>query len=361
MKKTFVDLTYYSFPHNDSNQILKACYSTLGFLEEISENYRTFFLARSEHNLNPTSQGSIQVFFLKGKMLKNWQIPFKFNAFVTSLKPDYVLVHGFGFAHYLCLLKLMNPKAKILLQCNGYAPNPGGLKKIVYQVSDFFIDGYLFTGIENAALWYEAGVFNKSKVFDVMEGSSHFKFDKIQIRKQKSYLWVGNLILRKDPITTLKAFDGFLKIEPDATLTMIYSETDLYDEVLAFISASENLKKAVKLEGFVQHTDLKKVYNHHQFFISASHQEGSGYALVEAMACGCVPIVTAIAPHRYMTDSDHCGLLFSAQNDAELLKQLIQSQQIDYLHWQNQVLIQFEKKLSFKAIANRIQDVFQSL
>ena len=361
MKKTFVDLTYYSFPHNDSNQILKACYSTLGFLEEVSKNYKTYFLVRSESELKPTSKGSIQVFFLKGKMLKKRQIPFRFNAFVTSLKPDYVLVHGFGFAHYICLLKLMNRNAKIVLQCNGYAPNPIGLKKMAYKIADFFIDGYLFTGIENAALWYEAGVFNKSKVFDVMEGSTHFKFDKNSIRKEKSYLWVANLIPMKDPLTVLKAFDAFMVIEPDATLTMIYKETDFYDEVLAFISASENLKKAVNLQGFVPHTDLEKVYNCHQFFISASHQEGSGYALVESMACGCVPLVTNIAPHRYMTDNGHCGLLFSPQNDEELFSQLRNSQQILYLDWQNQVLKQFENKLSFRAISTRIQEVFQSL
>lgn len=361
MKKTFVDLTYYSFPHNDSNQILKACYSTLGFLEEVSKNYKTFFLVRSESDLKPTSKGSIQVFFHKGKMLKKRQIPFRFNAFVTSLKPDYVLAHGFGFAHYLCLLKLMNPNAKIVLQCNGYAPDPKGLKKMAYKIADFFIDGYLFTGLENAALWYEAGVFNKSKVFDVMEGSTHFKFDKSSIRKEKSYLWVGNLIFRKDPTTILKAFDAFLEIEPDATLTMIYNEIDLLEAISVFIEKKGNLKKALTLLGSVPHSDLESIYNQNQYFVLGSLREGSGYALVESMACGCVPIVTNIAPHRYMTDNGHCGLLFSPQNDEELLRQLIHSQQIDYLHCQNQVLIQFEKKLSFKAISNRIQEVFQSL
>jgi len=361
LKKTFVDLTYYSFPHNDSNQILKACYSTLGFLEEVSKNYKTYFLVRSESELKPTSKGSIQMFFLKGKMLKKWQIPFRFNAFVTSLKPDYVLVHGFGFAHYLCLLKLMNRNAKIVLQCNGYAPNPKGLKKMAYKMADFFIDGYLFTGIENAALWYDDGVFKKEKVFDVMEGSSHFKFDKYSIRKEKSYLWVANLIPTKDPLTILRAFDDFLVVEPDATLTMIYDQTDLLEDVLALISQSINLKKSVNLLGYVPHVSLEKVYNQHQFFVTGSHQEGSGYALVESMACGCVPIVTNIAPHRYMTDNGQCGLLFSPENAEELLSQLRYSQQISYLDWQNQVLKQFENKLSFKAISTRIQEVFQSL
>ncbi len=361
MKKTIVDLTYYSFPHKDSRKILDSCYSTIGFLEEISSNLTTFFLVRTEFAFQSINHQSVQVFFFKGRTLKKWQIPFRFNAFIKSLQPNYILVHGFGSAHYLILLKLICRNSKILLQCNGFAPKPKGLKKFVYKLADFFIDGYLFTGIENAASWYKDGIFNQSKVFEVMEGSTHFKFDKNQIRKQKSYLWVGNLFSLKDPLTVLKAFDAFMAIEPDATLTMIYSETDLYDEVLAFICTSENLKKAVKLQGFVPHADLEKVYNRHQFFISASHQEGSGYALVESMACGCVPIVTNIAPHRYMTENGDCGLSFSPGKHGELLNQLIRSREIDYLQWRNKVLLQFEKKLSFDAIGRKIIAVFESL
>jgi glycosyltransferase involved in cell wall biosynthesis len=361
LKKTLVDLTYYSFPHQDSNQVLETCYSTVGFLEEISKNCNTFFLVRSEFELEPTQKGSIQVFFFKGKQLKKWQIPFRFNAFAKSLKPNYILAHGFGFAHYLILLKLSCRSSKILLQCNGYAPNPKGLKKVAYKIADFFIDGYLFTGIENAALWYEAGVFKKSKVFDVMEGSTHFKFDEKQIRKEKSYLWVADLIALKDPLTVLQAFDAFIDAEPGATLTMIYNQSDLMNIVLKFLSIHEKLKKNVNLLGFVPHASLEDIYNQHQFFVTASHQEGSGYALVESMACGCVPIVTNIASHRYMTDNGNCGLLFSPRNDKELRDQLIFSQQIDYKKHQDLVLKQFGNKLSFKAIGARIHEIFDSL
>lgn len=333
----------------------------MGFLEEMSKNLHTFFVVRTEQAFEPIKHQSIHAFFFKGRTLKKWEIPFRFHTFIKLLQPDYILVHGFGSAHYLIFLKLLSWNSKIVLQCNGFAPKPKGLKKAVYMMADFFIDGYLFTGIENATAWYEAGTLNQSKVFEVMEGSTHFKFDKNQIRKEKSYLWVGNLFSLKDPLTALKAFDTFLAIEPGATLTMIYSETDLYDEVLAFISTSENLKTAVNLKGFVLHPDLEKIYNQHQYFISASHQEGSGYALVESMACGCVPIVTNIPPHRYMTDNGYCGLLFSPRNDLELLNQLIHSQEIDYLNMQRQVCKQFENKLSFKAIANRIEEIFYAL
>jgi len=186
--------------------------------------------------------------------------------FIKSLQPDYILVHGFGSAHYLMFLRMLCPKAKIVLQCNGFAPQPHGFKKLVYKVADFFIDGYLFTGIQNAAPWYEEGTLSRSKVFDVMEGSTHFKFDATQIRESKSYLWVGNLFALKDPLTVLRAFDAFLDNEPKAMLTMVYIETDLLDEIAALIATSEKLQSAVMLRGFMPHADLEQLYNQHQFF-----------------------------------------------------------------------------------------------
>lgn len=361
MKKTIVDLTYYSFHQQDSKSILNSCYSTYGFLEEISKNFNTFFVARTPHVFEPISYNSVTAFFHKGKSLKKWVVPFRFHSFIKSLNPDFILVHGFGSAHYLIFLKLLCWNSKIVLQCNGFAPKPRGLKKVVYKVADVFIDGYLFTGIENASSWYESGTISRTKVYEVMEGSTNFKFDKKQIRKEKSYLWVGNLLPLKDPITVLKAFDAFLATEPNATLTMVYVKADLYDEVFTIISKSKLLKEAVNLLGFIPHDELEKLYNQHQFFISASHQEGSGYALVESMACGCIPIITNIPSHNYMAANGFCGFLFNPKNNQELLNQLIYSSQIDLLTMQEKVLKQFKDKLSFEAIAKRIEEIFHSL
>ena len=62
---------------------------------------------------------------------------------------------------------------------------------------------------------------------------------------------------------------------------------------------------------FIVQSELEKIYNQHQFFILGSHYEGSGYALLEAMACGCIPIVTNIPSYKFMTNNGDCALLFS--------------------------------------------------
>lgn len=45
---------------------------------------------------------------------------------------------------------------------------------------------------------------------------------------------------------------------------------------------------------FVENNRLPEIYNSHQFYIQFSLTEGFPNALIEAMACGCVPIVSAV-------------------------------------------------------------------
>lgn len=360
MKKTLVDLTYFSFSDETPQDIIRKCESTIGFIEKLNSNFTTHFVVRSENQLPEIEHQSIKIHFFKGNFLKKWQIPFQFNHYVKSLKPDYVLVHGFGSAHYLIFLKLICPNAKILLQCNGFASEPKGFKKLVYKISDRFIDGYLFTGIGNAKHWHQNNIFSKSKIIEVMEGSTHFSFQGNENRKESSFIWVGRLDENKDPLTILKAFHQFSGSNPAAKLTMVFHEGNLQSDVTNYVT-THNLASKIDLKGFVAHDLLEKLYHEHQYFILGSHYEGSGYALLESMACGCVPIVTKIPSFEFMTDNGNCGFLFSPKNQEELLAQLSKTRNIDYEEYQKNVLQNFDKKLSSQAIANSIASTFQSL
>jgi len=68
-------------------------------------------------------------------------------------------------------------------------------------------------------------------------------------------------------------------------------------EVNDTIKQSPVLWKAVSLKGKIDNDELSAWYSAADFYISGSHSEGGSYALLEAMACGCIPIVTSI-PQR---------------------------------------------------------------
>ena len=76
---------------------------------------------------------------------------------------------------------------------------------------------------------------------------------------------------------------------------MFYHEDDMLAEVAQFVEEA-GLSHAVHLKGRVAQNELEAWYNACDYFISASHYESTGYALCEALACGCVPIAPISPP-----------------------------------------------------------------
>jgi glycosyltransferase involved in cell wall biosynthesis len=169
-------------------------------------------------------------------------------------------------------------------------------------------------------------------------------------------LWVGDLTTNKDPLLTVNAFSKFLKHTPDAQFWMIYSEKKLEQELRDCI-ALNNVQSSIHLVGRVSHQDLIYWYNSADFIISASHYEGSGIAVCEAMSCGCIPIVTDIPSFRMMTDNERIGLIYPVGNEEVLLQQLQLSISLNRSEEKKKVLDRFFKELSFDANARKIWEV----
>jgi glycosyltransferase involved in cell wall biosynthesis len=84
-----------------------------------------------------------------------------------------------------------------------------------------------------------------------------------------------------------------------------------------YISPNQN----VKILGKQSNTELLALYNSHQFYVQLSTSEGFPNALGEAMACGCIPIGSAVgAIPEIIGDS---GIVLT-QKDSILLESLIQ-------------------------------------
>ena len=80
---------------------------------------------------------------------------------------------------------------------------------------------------------------------------------------------------------------------------MIYSEDDLLDAVKERVRRSPSLADRVRLIGAVPHDQMTTFYSAADLFVVGSHHEGSGYALMEACACGAVPVVTGSRCNAY--------------------------------------------------------------
>jgi glycosyltransferase involved in cell wall biosynthesis len=277
------------------------------------------------------------------------------------MRPDVVLVHGFSFAWQILWLRRFLPvRARLLVQNQAEQPFPG-LKRNFQRWVAPKVEGFLFVNREQAAPWFTKGIFPHGKrIFEVMEGSTNFNLrNKEECRRQLKlpsgpiFLWVGRLDPNKDPMTMLRAFVQFRSSCPTFRLYMIYNSEKLKAVAVEFIRAN-NLTDNIELIGEVENADLEVWYNAVDCFILGSHYEGSGYALCEALACGCFPIVTNIPSFRKMTDNGRLGMLFEPGNAGQLAEHLTRTLDLRLDEKRAAIREFFEKELSYAAIAKKI-------
>lgn len=308
------------------------------------------------------SNGGARYYFLK---VNRWQRLFagKVNRCVETLRPDVVIVHGLHCSwHLLCLRLMLGSEVRYFMQHHAERPVRYH-KRLLAKWADRFVEGYFFASAALAKMWQDAGVIkDPAKVHEVMEVSSVFTATdpaaaKVTCNVQGNpvYLWVGRLDRNKDPETLMKAFIDFAARHPSARLYMIFTGDTLIETVRTL--ALENSRQ-IRLIGKVAHPEMEQWYNAADFIISTSHYEGSGVAVCEAMSCGCIPLLTDIPAFRMMTgDGLKCGMLFSPGDAAALAGVLEKSVTLDRSVEKRKVLDQFDTKLSFKAIAAKINEV----
>jgi glycosyltransferase involved in cell wall biosynthesis len=142
---------------------------------------------------------------------------------------------------------------------------------------------------------------------------------------------------------------------------MIYQSDELLHEINLLLDSNKQDRDAIVLVGSIPHRQLLNWYNSADFFISASHYEGSGVAVSEAMSCGCIPVTSNFISFKKMTGPRKCGLLFETGNEKDLLAALFQAKEMDIEKERTKVIKQFNEELSFEAIAKKINSVIATL
>jgi glycosyltransferase involved in cell wall biosynthesis len=247
-----------------------------------------------------------------------WQLlfPIGLNSFVRKLHPDVVIVHGLIFPFQVIMLSWqLGASVKIIAQHHAERPQKD-FRQYLQRLADRYVEAYLFCSVEMSKEWLTKGLIrNSEKIHEVMEASSRFRpidrkvaLTTTKISDDLAFLWVGRLNAGKNPLLAVNAFIRFRRNKPNAHLYMIYQTEELLQELKSLIEKN-GANNYIHLVGKVEHSAIQYWFNSVNFIISTSRYEGSGIAVCEAMACGCVPIVSDIPSFRMMTDNGRAGEL----------------------------------------------------
>jgi glycosyltransferase involved in cell wall biosynthesis len=104
---------------------------------------------------------------------------------------------------------------------------------------------------------------------------------------------------------------------------------------------------------------MEVVYNSADFLLQSSRREHSGGAVLDAMACGVIPVVTDIPSFRAMTGNGAVGILFPPGDDESLARQVLDIPGDEIGAAAASVRRRFIEHLSFPEIALRLEHAYE--
>ena len=106
---------------------------------------------------------------------------------------------------------------------------------------------------------------------------------------------------------------------------------------------------------------MAEYYSAADLFVLGSHREGSGYALLEACACGVVPVVTGIPTFRVITANGVVGALWNPGDAGACARAIAGVARRDLLAARQQVVAHFEGSLSWNAVGRQAMGAYRDM
>jgi glycosyltransferase involved in cell wall biosynthesis len=298
--------------------------------------------------------------------------PKEFIDAIAALSPDVVHFNGLIFPALVTALRdALGSRPAIVAQHHGgeFPIRPGGV--LGWWAARRWrglaaADAVSFTAREQAEPWRAAGVIGDQRIIEIVEASTTLRTvarerarAAIDVTGAPVILWVGRLTINKDPLTVLYGLEKALPSLKGAQVVMVFGDDTLLPTVEERVRASVILSSAVILAGRVPRDEMPNYYGAADVFISGSHSEGSGYALIESMAAGVVPVVTDIPPFRKIAGD--CGQRWEPGDPQQLAAALQRALSGDLAAERQRVRARFERELSWDAIGRRTVNEYQQL
>jgi len=280
---------------------------------------------------------------------------------LRRIDPDVVHVHGLHFPVDVLALSKLTMRTPIILQDHA-SRLPRFWRRPLWRRAFAAAAGVAFCSHEQALPFARAHLMSSTTpVYEIPESSSRFTpGDRAEARRSLAVqgaplvLWVGHLDSNKDPLTVLDAVSLAARTLPGLELYCCYGAAPLLGAVQRRIAQDPDLNGRVHLLGSVPHQRIEQLMRAADVFVLASHREGSGYALIEALACGLPPLVTDIASFRTLTGGGQIGALWPTGDARQLSRRLVSSATWPQSPTREATRAHFDRELSFAAVGRKL-------
>jgi glycosyltransferase involved in cell wall biosynthesis len=287
---------------------------------------------------------------------------------LRKLAPDVLHVQGLGFAHDVLSLVPETQGIPLLLQDHANLP-PRAWRRRVWRRGLAVASGISFCSLQQAQPFVAAGhIQPPTKVYEIPESTSRFTpGDKEEARRATGLKGspllqrVVHLNANKDPLTMLEGISKAAPALPELQVYCCFGTAPLLRAVQRRIAADPLLRGRVHLLGRVPHDTVEQLMRAAVFFVLGSHREGSGYSLIEALACGLPPVVTDIPSFSSLTGAGTVGALWQCGDPRELCRALLSLTTKPQPMIREAARARFDAELSFTALGRKLRAMYEDL
>jgi glycosyltransferase involved in cell wall biosynthesis len=291
-----------------------------------------------------------------------------FGELLRRLAADVFHVHGLDFPQQVLSLAAIEPNVPIVLQDHASRP-PRIWRRASARRGMSAAAGIVFCSLDQARPFATAGLIGAStKLYEIPESTTRFApGDRDEARRvtgiegDPAVLWVGHLDTNKDPLTVLEGISAAARELQRLRLYCCFANAPLLGAVQGRIVTDTILRDKVHLLGRLPHARIELMMRAADIFVLGSHREGSGYSLIEALACGLPPVVTDIPSFRSLTGAGSVGALWPCNDPLALCQALKSIACRGGSEMRATVRAHFERELSFNALGVKLMAMYEDV
>ena len=286
------------------------------------------------------------------------------NKFIKDNDIEIVHSHGKGAGIYSRMLKILNPRLKIVHTLHGvHIGEYGFLKKTAYIFLERFLTQFTdkFINVSNSekSVCLELGLFKKSKSEVVYNGIKALLKDsdakiKFNLSRKKVVTTISRFDYQKNMSLAYEIAKNF-KDNPDIVFLWLGDG----DDRVKFESMAQKDGANIIFTGF---TDEVPAYlSATDIYLSTSRWEGLPYALIEAQLLGVPIVATNVVGNNEVVENDKNGFLFeSAQQACRDIEILLNDEKI-YGKMQSEALLNFKYKFDIGIAIYKVEKIYKEI
>jgi len=286
------------------------------------------------------------------------------NKFIKDNDIEIVHSHGKGAGIYSRILKILNPRLKIVHTLHGvHIGEYGFFKKSAYifleRFLTLFTDKFINVSMNENSLCLKLKLFKKSKSEVVYNGiKALLKDDDAKIKFNLS---------GKRMVTTISRFDYAKNMSLAYEIAQNFKDNS--DIVFLWLGDGDDRAKfesMTKKDGaniiFTGFTDEMPAYlSATDIYLSTSRWEGLPYALIEAQSLGIPIVATNVVGNNEVVENGKSGFLFESAQQARRDIEILLNDEKIYGKMRSEALLNFKDKFDIGIAIRKLEKIYEQI